>query len=189
MKTIRFFILAGLLLLGNAGMAQHRWKTIENHPLYPFSKYNGDTVAYLTQNFDGGANGYYEEKPLAQFLQAMDPALPIRTFFPNYYVTSQFQSIVAFYCFPYTKEQLKQLVKAGKPIYAIGISLDNSIGNAFDGSWATEPELFEYIRGLGLGKILEWTPEFQQKISHLTFRQGVCQEMPQTVQRYLEYHP
>lgn len=189
MKTIRFFILAGLLLFGNAGMAQHRWKIIENHPLYPFSKYNGDTVAYLTQNFDGGANGYYEEKPLLQFLQAMDSALPIRTFFPRYSVTSQTQSIVVFFCFPYTKEQLKQLVKAGKPIYAIGISFHSGIGGMIDGSIVNNPELFEYIRNLGLGKILEWTPEFQQKVGHLSFDQAIGQEVTPTVKRYLEYHP
>lgn len=114
MKTIRFFILAGLLLFGNAGMAQHRWKIIENHPLYPFSKYNGDTVAYLTQNFDGGANGYYEEKPLLQFLQAMDSALPIRTFFPRYSVTSQTQSIVVFFLLPLYERTAQTTGQSGK---------------------------------------------------------------------------
>lgn len=58
-----------------------------------------------------------------------------------------------------------------------------------DGSIVNNPELFEYIRNLGLGKILEWTPEFQQKVGHLSFDQAIGQEVTPTVKRYLEYHP
>lgn len=93
------------------------------------------------------------------------------------------------FLFPlYTKEELKQLVKEGKPIYAIGISFQ-SIGGRIDGSVTNDLDLFKYIRGLGLGQILPWTPELQQKIGHLSFDQAIGQEVTATVKRYLENHP
>lgn len=188
MKTIQSFLIGCLLLFSGILSAQTQWKTLEDHPLYPFSKYNGDTVAYLTRNFDGGADPLYFEQPLSKFLQAIDPSMPIKTFFPDYYVTAKHQFISIFFCFPYTKEELKRLVKEGKPIYAIGISFQ-SIGGRIDGSVTKEPELFKYIQGLGLGQILPWTPELQQKVGHLSFDQAIGQEVTPTVKRYLEYHP
>ncbi len=154
-----------------------------HHPLYPFSKYNSDTVAYLTRNFDGGADDYFYEQPLSKFFEAIDPAMPIRTFYPHYVAFSKVRAIPAFFCFPYTKEELKRLVKEGKPIYAIGLAFSKSLSDN------VEPELYNYIRSLGLGKILSWTPEVQQKIGHLIFDQGSYQEVTSDVKRYLEYHP
>lgn len=183
MKTIQSLLIGYLLLFSGILSAQTQWKTLEDHPLYPFSKYNGDTVAYLTRNFDGGADPLYIGQPLSKFLQAMDPAMPIRTFYPHYVAFSKVRSIPAFFCFPYTKEELKRLVKEGKPIYAIGLAFSNSLSDN------VEPELYNYIRNLGLGKILPWTPEVQQKIGHLILDQGSYQEVTSAVKRYLEYHP
>ena len=183
MKTLLSFFIGCLLLFSGSLSAQIQWKTLEDHPLYPFSKYNGATVAYLTQNFDGGADPLYIGQPLSKFLQAMDPAMPIRTFYPHYVAFDNVRKIAAFFCFPYTKEELKRLVKEGKPIYGIGLAFEKGLSDN------VEPELYNYIRNLGLGRILPWTPEIQQKIGHLILDQGSYQEITETVKRYLEYHP
>lgn len=68
MKTIKIcFLQCAVFLCGvQALSAQEKW-IIRNHPLYPFSQYNGDTVKYLRQNFDGGAVDLYMGQPMSKF--------------------------------------------------------------------------------------------------------------------------
>lgn len=184
MQTIKLFLVAcATFVYGlQSTTAQEQW-VVHDHPLYPFSKYEGDTVKYLRQNFDGGANEAYIGKPISRYIQAIDPAMPIRTCFPDYVTGSQEVLLLGFYGFVYTKEQLKQMVKEGKTIYAIGLLFEK---------WADsqmEADVYNYVRNLGLGKILPWTPELQQKIGHIPYGNSLIQDMTSEVKRYLENYP
>lgn len=185
MKAIKIFLISCVALI--CGMqiasAEEKW-IIRNHPLYPFSKYNGDTVKYLRQNFDGGAVDIYMGQPMSKFFKEMDSALPIRTCFP-YYVMGGAKEVhlLGFYGLVYTKDQLKQMIKEGKKIYAISLLFEKWVDDN------KEPEVYNYVRNLGLGKILPWTPELQQKIEHLPYGNNPVQELTSEVQRYLENYP
>ena len=184
MKPIKYFLTAGIALLCGIQFlsAQERW-VIYPHPLYPFSKYDGDTVKYLRQNFDGGANDDYMGKPISQYIEAIDPALPIKTCFPYYFAGYKDVSLLGFYGMIYTKDQLKQMIKEGKKIYAIGLLFEKGLDSD------REPDVYNYVRNLGLGKILPWTPELQQKIGHIPYGNNAVQDMTSEVQRYLENYP
>lgn len=184
MKTIKIiFVFCAAFLCGmQIVSAQEKW-IIRNHPLYPFSKYQGDTVKYLRQNFDGGANDSYIGQPISKYFQDIDPALPIKTCFPYYVTGTNDVMLLGFYGLVYTKAQLKQMVKEGKKIYAIGLLFDKWANNE------KEPEVYNYVRNLGLGKILPWSTELQQKIGHIPYGNSSVQELTSTVKRYLENYP
>lgn len=189
MKIIKiFFLQCAVFLCGvQALSAQEKW-IIRNHPLYPFSQYNGDTVKYLRQNFDGGAVDLYMGQPMSKFFQDMDSSLPIRTCFPYYVARPSVRGtteihLLGFYGLVYTKEQLKQMIKEGKKIYAISLLFEKWIDDT------KEPEVYNYVRNLGLGRILPWTPELQQKIEHLPYGNNPVQELTSEIQRYLENYP
>ena len=136
MKMLITFFAA--ILACSQVVAQNQHKIITDHPLYPFCRYNGDTVGYLTQNFDGGADNPYYEQPLSKFLQDLDPAMPIRTFYLYYSEAYNMPCILAFMCFPYTKEELMRLVDEGKTIYGIGLTIYPFV------TLKRNPELFNY---------------------------------------------
>lgn len=183
MRHTHFLATLALLLCGPICMAQKTWKTIISHPLQPFSQYNGDTVSYLTQNFDSGADDRYWEQPLSKFLQDLDPAMPIRTFCPYYDEGYNSPYIYSFMCFPYTKEELKRLVAEGKTIYGIGLLFDPFV------TLRKTPELFNYFKDLGFERILPWSPEIEQKIGSLSFYKGYVQDVTDSVKEFLENDP
>ena len=183
MKTLRLLI-AGAAILAAIGTthAQDNW-IIRKHPLYPFSQYNGDTVKYLKQNFDGGADFFYEGKPVSEFLDNIDPAMPIRTFCPHYVVFKDGSTMLGgLYLFVYTKDELKRLTQQKQPIYAIGLEFDFVYPDI-------EPELYNFFQELGFRKVLPWTPEILQKIGHRKLIQGSYQNPTDIVKRYFEAYP
>ena len=181
MKMLITFFTA--ILAFSQAVAQNQHKIITDHPLYPFNQYNGDTLAYLTLNFDGGADYFYDEQPFSKFLQDLDPAMPIRTFYPRYLESYNLHYITSFVCFPYTKEELKRLIKEGKPIYGI------DLGSEFFVTLKNNPALFNYFKGLGFERILPWTAEIEQKIGSLSFYKGYVQDVTDSVKQFLENHP
>lgn len=184
MQTIKLFLVAcATFVCGlQSTTAQEQW-VVHDHPLYPFSMYEGDTVKYLRQNFDGGANEAYIGKPISRYIDAIDPALPIRTCFAFYITATNEVPFMGFYGLVYTKDQLKQMVKEGKTIYAIGLLFEKWVDSK------REPDVYNYVRNLGLGKILPWTPELQQKIGHIPYGNSLIQDMTSEVKRYLENYP
>lgn len=156
-------------------------KIVISHPLYPFSKYAGDTVAYLTQNFDGGADDLFYEQPLSKFLKAIDPDMPIRTFCCHSGEFIGKQVITAFFCFPYTKEELQRFADKGKIIDGIGLAFEGLLSKDH------ESELYNYFVNLGVQQVHCWTPEIEQKIGHLIFLQGSVQQVD--IKRFMESRP
>lgn len=183
MKQKQFWIFIFSLLALCMGSAIGQRRTVIKHPLQPFNQYNGDTLAYLTLNFDGGADYFYDEQPLSKFLQDLDPAMPIRTFYPCYLESYNLHYIISFVCFPYTKEELKRLIEEGKTIYGI------DLGPEFFVTPKNNPALFNYFNGLGFERILPWTAEIEQKIGSLSFYKGYVQDVTDSVKQFLENHP
>ncbi|WP_294592550.1 hypothetical protein [uncultured Rikenella sp.] len=181
MKRNRFLIFVFSFFVFCVGRAMGQGKVVISHPLYPFCKYAGDTVAYLTQNFDGGADDLFYEQPLSRFLKALDPKMPIRTFVPHYVSLNQGLGIVAFFCFPYTHEELQRFADEGKVIDGIGLTFDELLSKDY------ESELYNYFLSLGVQQVHCWTPEIEQKIGHLTFIQGSVQKVD--IKRFMKPRP
>lgn len=155
-----------------------------SHRLYPFSRYEGDTLKYLDDNL--GSASYYND-PVSAYLQDMDPAIPFRTFIPYTHIDYEYtrDEILCLYCSIYTVEEMKRLIQEGKPIYGIQLYFFEAISKTNHNS-----ELFDYLLSAsGLNRLQPWTLEIEQKIGRLPFFAAIFEDITKDVKRALVAQP